>query len=161
MNFECNTTQQLRMKSAIIDFASSFKWVRSAGLTLTLKQRLKQQAIDSYAASANFRHFMNRLNRKVYGNRAHRHGRGLKVLPVLEFDELVRYHNHAVVEFPLHMEFDEFNAAIVDSWHKTQWGYDHTDVIPMTDDGWIRYIFKLDQKPQYDLAIDWMNARKD
>ena len=53
----------------------------------------------------------------------------------------------------------EFKQAIEDAWAKTRWGYDQTAIVPMTSDGWVRYISKLDQKPQYDLAIDWPNIR--
>jgi hypothetical protein len=149
------------IRQSFIDFASSVAWQFPMALTLTLKQRVGGIAIDHVAAAQNFRHFMNRLNRRVFGNSAARHGRGLNVIPVIENDEIVRLHYHAVIDRPERMTPEEFRRAIDASWRKTLWGYNQLVLEPMTNNGWINYIGKFGQKPDYALAIDWTNARTD
>jgi hypothetical protein len=149
-----------KLQHSLRDYLNSIAWQRPIAVTLTLKQRIKQQDLDRYVATKNFRHFMNRLNRKVFGTAAHRHGKGLRVIPVLEHDELVRFHNHATIDQPAHLDFDHFKEMIETCWSKTTWGFRQMHIVPVTDGpGWIRYITKFDQKPEYDLDIDWMNAR--
>ena len=149
----------VKIQEAFVQYSISIKWSAPVAVTLTMKQRQSAQNIDHMLASRNFRHFLNRLNREVYGNAARRFGKGLKVIAVLEHDALVRFHYHAVIDQPETMNFTEFKQAIEDAWAKTRWGYDQTEIVPMTSEGWVRYISKLDQKPQYDLAIDWPNIR--
>lgn len=147
------------LQKVFVQYARSIKWIEPVAISLTMKQRVFDQKIDMYFASANFRHFMNRLNRKVFGNAAHRFGRGLKVLPVQEHNELVRLHYHGVIDKPQRMSFDEFRDAINAAWQRTAWGYKQTAIEPIRNDGWHEYLAKLRQKPQYDLAFDWVNVR--
>lgn len=159
---ECDqSTKNKRLQEAVIAYANEIPWKNPVALTLTLKQQIKKQAINVYLASANLRHFMSRLNRKIFGNAVRRHNKGLQILPVLEHDTLVRFHNHAIIDRPEEMDFDEFKAVVETTWAKTTWGYNQICIEPVTSDGWIRYIAKLNQKPEFDLAIDWMNARSD
>src|ERR1700693_1165868 len=69
--------------------------------------------IDDYSCRQAFRHFMNLLNRAVYGSAFRRHGKRLRVLPVLEKGEVRaralrpwecgasgRWHIHCAIELP-------------------------------------------------------------
>lgn len=152
--------QNQKLQNALRAYLNALPWQKPIAVTLTLKQRIKQQQVDLYAASTNFRQFMNRLNRKIFGNAAQRYGKGLRVIPVLEHDEQVRFHNHATIDQPMHMDFDRFEQIIETCWLKTTWGFRQMHIVPITDGpGWMRYITKTDQKSDFDLAIDWMNAR--
>jgi hypothetical protein len=39
------------------------------------------------------------------------------------------------------------------------WGYDQIEVRPDADRGWLNYITKLRDKPDFASAIDWVNVR--
>lgn len=149
-----------KFKPSLRDYLDRIPWERPLAVSLTLKQQIKQQRLDLYEASKNFRHFMNRLNRKVFGSAVGRFGKGLRAIPVLEHDELVRFHYHATIDQPGHLEFEDFKEAIKSCWLKTAWGYKEMYIVPVTNGpGWHRYITKANQQPDFDLAIDWMNAR--
>jgi hypothetical protein len=154
-----DTDKSRKLKDSVTEYLAAIPWQNPIALSLTLKQRVKQQEIDLYLATSNFRHFMNRLNRRAFGNGPSRFGNGLRVISVHERDELVRLHNHAIVDRPDHMDFDQFKSAVEECWLKTTWGYRQMHIVPVTSNGWTRYITKSNQKPEYDLAIDWMNAR--
>src|SRR5665811_897847 len=91
-------------------------------VTLTLKQAWQPDRggwvkIDDYRCRQAFRHFMNLLNRAVYGSAFRRHGKRLRVLPVLEKGEVRaralrpwecgasgRWHIHCAIELPSHFD---------------------------------------------------------
>lgn len=154
-----NSNRAIKMRDSLREYLEAVPWHQPVAISLTLKQRIKQQNLDAYIATTNFRHFMNRLNRRSFGNATARFGKGLRVMSVLEHDELVRFHNHGIIDRPNHLDFGSFKNAIEECWLKTAWGYRQTHIVPVNDSGWTHYITKLDQKPEYDLAIDWMNAR--
>src|ERR1700684_3815225 len=77
-------------KSHLVDTSS---WRPFCDVTLTLKQarRCEKGAwlkIDDYSCREAFRHFMNLLNRAVYGAAFRRYGKRLRVLAVLEKGEI-------------------------------------------------------------------------
>src|SRR5258708_38996210 len=76
-------------ESAKSHFFDTSSWGEFCDVTLTLKQALQPDRggwvkIDDYRCRQAFRHFMNLLNRAVYGSAFRRHGKRLRVLPVLE-----------------------------------------------------------------------------
>jgi hypothetical protein len=93
-------------------------WRSICDLTLTLKQGLCSAVppdnalgsknshmwipIDEAQSKKAFRHFINLLNRAVYGNAVHRHGKRLRVIGVVEKDGDGRWHIHAAIEPPMH-----------------------------------------------------------
>lgn len=123
------------------------------GVDLTLKQGTREERLDDIKAVQNFRHFMNILNRKVYGNSATRFGQRIAVIPVLERKNH-RYHYHTVLRKPTKLEQTEFINLIVESWGKTRFGYREFFPHMQIDAGWVGYITKL--KSQSD-EIDWVN----
>lgn len=152
--------QDQKLRDSLREYLAKIPWERPVALSLTLKQRIEGQQISLYAATSNFRHFMNRLNRFAFGNAARRYGKGLRVMPVLEHDELVRFHHHATIDQPAHLEFDQFKTAVETCWLDTAWGYQQMFIVPVTDlSGWNGYLTKANQKQQFDLAIDWINTR--
>jgi len=97
-------------------------WGPFCDVTLTLKQARQSERgawikVDDYSCRQAFRHFMNLLNREVYGAAFRRHGKRLRVLPVLEKGEVHatalrswergtsgRWHIHCAIELPSHLE---------------------------------------------------------
>jgi len=95
----------------------------------------------------------------VFGSSAQRFKKGLKLFPVIETSADNRIHIHALIDCPDHIGPSEFLDKIDKAWSKTNFGYHHTHIQPIRDDGWSTYITKFNQKSEYDLAIDWMNVR--
>jgi hypothetical protein len=78
------------VKSHLFDTS---RWGAFCDVTLTLKQARQSERgawikIDDYACRKAFRHFMNLLNRAVYGAAFRRYNKSLRVLPVLEKGEV-------------------------------------------------------------------------
>jgi len=122
-------------------------------VTLTFKQ---VTLIDSEAKKC-VRHFMNRLNYKVYGKRFQRHGKKLSILPVFEGNRNVRLHVHLSLEQPESLSFDKYSKLIHESWGKTNFGHRNIDIQPQYD-GWIGYLLKHKSKSDGVLSsIDWEN----
>jgi hypothetical protein len=102
-------------KTNLFDTSS---WGDFCDVTLTLKQRHQPDSggwikIEDYRCRQAFRHFMNLLNRAVYGSACRRYGKRLRVLPVLEKGEVRartlrswergtsgRWHIHCAIELP-------------------------------------------------------------
>jgi len=145
-------------------------WRSICDLTLTLKQaRLSTVPRDAWMYSKYkeiwvnvdeihckqaFRHFMNLLNRAVYGNAVRRHGKRLRVIAVVEKETSGRWHLHVAIEPPIHMTFEQFAATIRSCWRKTDWGYDELMVRRGANEGWIEYMLKSRQKSDLDAWID-------
>jgi hypothetical protein len=77
-------------KSHLFDTNS---WGAFCDVTLTLKQARQSESggwikVDDYACRQAFRHFVNLLNRAIYGVAFRRYGKRLRVLAVLEKGEL-------------------------------------------------------------------------
>ena len=142
-------------------------WQHPFAVTLTLRQSVKVN--DGYIAtdvwltntlaSQNLRHFLNRLNRSIYGKASSRFGKGVSCIPVLEGGGSKRLHYHAVIDCPRTNIVLEFPQLVAEHWHSTQWGYWQIDCQPKPDQNWINYITKFRDKPDYSDAIDWVNLR--
>ena len=81
------------LESAKSHFFDTSNWGPFCDVTLTLKQARQSERgawvrIDDYPCRQAFRHFMNLLNRAVYGAAFRRYGKRLRVLPVLEKGEV-------------------------------------------------------------------------
>jgi len=80
-------------ESAKSYFFDTSSWGAFCDVTLTLKQARQPDSggwvkIDDYRCRQAFRHFMNLLNKAVYGAAFRRYGKRLRVLPVLEKGEV-------------------------------------------------------------------------
>lgn len=159
----------ISFKNIIFDFIRQFEWGDVIAVTLTMKKKSEGQWLDEIKASQNLRHFLNRLNCAVYGNSFRRHGKRLKVFPVIEND--TRLHYHLILECPRvepvtsfsdlktkGREFFRFRRLIQDCWRKTQFGYHQICFHESPTEGWVEYLLKGRTKYDYLRSIDWENA---
>ena len=146
-------------RRALLSSVRLDQFERPLAVTLTMKLRASGRACDPVTASRNFRHFMNRLNRTVFGQAAKRYGKRLRVFPVLEQNREGRLHYHAIIDRPKWIGIAEFGAFVRENWLRTDFGYRQIDVQPVTGDGWVAYLCKRRQKPEGLLdSIDWNNC---
>jgi hypothetical protein len=156
-------------KSNLFDTST---WGPFCGVTLTLRQALQLDGggwlrIDEYTCRQAFRHFTNLLNRAVYRAAFRRHGKRLRVLPVLEKGEIRpsalrswergasgRWHIHCAIELPEHLDAIALEDLIRVSWAKVEWGYGQILVRENANEGWVSYMLKGTQKSQFDWRLD-------
>ena len=106
---------------------------------------------------------MNLLNRAVFGAAFRRHGRRLRVLPVLERGEVRaralrtgergpfgRWHIHCAVELPSHVAAIALEKLIRTCWAKVEWGHSRILVRDGASAGWISYMLMNRQKSEFD-----------
>jgi hypothetical protein len=153
-----------RLRQSIIDFVNFPSWRNPIAVTLTLKQRITilggSLSINKDRCSQNFHHFLNRLNRQLFGNRARRYGKSIPVFSVIEESADSRTHIHSLIDRPESVSIEEYKALITHSWKETDWGYNHIHFDENPNEGWIWYMTKPSQKTEFDLSIDWTNYRK-
>ncbi len=160
---------QFTYRQAFHDLVRTEQFADPFAVTLTLRQGLNGSGgmqgqfkrIERYDAEQNFRHFMNLLNRQVYGHAAERYGKRVQVVPVLEGGSSTRYHYHAIIDCPRPQLHFEFPAMIRSCWLRTPWGYDQIDIQSSCNEGWTNYISKFRSKVEYDMSFDWTNCHLD
>ena len=156
-------------KSHLFDTSS---WGEFCDVTLTLRQARQSERgawvkIDDYPCRQAFRHFTNLLNRAVFGAAFGRHGKRLRVLPVLERGEVCtrelrswecgasgRWHIHCAIELPPHFDAVALENLICDCWAKVELGYGRILVRDCANAGWIDYMLKDRQKSEFDGLLD-------
>jgi hypothetical protein len=114
--------------------------------------------LNEYQCREAFRHFMKMLNRRTYGKASYRYGKRINVVPILEKETHRRWHIHAAIEPPHHMDAAQFENLIQHCWRKTHWGYDRITIDQSADHGWINYMLKSSQKSELEYwvdCIDW------
>jgi hypothetical protein len=159
-------------ESARSHFFDTSNWGPFCDVTLTLKQALQSEGgawvmIDDYPCRQAFRHFMNLLNRAVYGAAFRRYGKRLRVLPVLEKGEVRaralcswergtsgRWHIHCAIELPSHFDAVVLENLIRDCWAKVELGHARILVRDGANAGWIDYMLKGRQKSEFDGFLD-------
>jgi hypothetical protein len=147
-------------------------WGRFCDVTLTFKQALQSNngawvRVNDYLCRQAHRHFMNLLNRAVYGAAFRRHGKRLRVLSVLEKGEVRapalrssehgtsgRFHIHSAIELPSHCNAMVLERLIRKCWAKVDWGHSRVLVRDGANDGWINYMLKGRQKSAFDGFFD-------
>ena len=160
------------LKSAKSWFFDTSSWRPFCDITLTLRQARRLDCggwvkIDDYQCRQAFRHFVNLLNRAVYRAAFRRHGKRLRVLPVLEKGEACaralrsgqrgtsgRWHVHCAIELPPHFDAVALEKLIRRCWAKVEWGYGEILVRDGTNVGWINYMLKGRQKSEFDSLLD-------
>jgi hypothetical protein len=159
-------------ESAKSHFFDTSSWGEFCDVTLTLKQAWQPDRggwvkIDDYRCRQAFRHFINLLNRAVYGSAFRRHGKRLRVLPVLEKGEVRaralrpwecgasgRWHIHCAIELPSHFDAITLENMIRECWAKVEWGHGRILVRDGANAGWIDYMLKDRQKSEFDGFLD-------
>jgi hypothetical protein len=138
------------LKKYVVDFDID----NTFGVTLTLRQGIKNQKLDEISCSQNLRHFLNVLNQKVFGNQVKRFNKRLKVLPVLEMSKGNRLHYHLTLENPYPQDPNRFSDLIEVVWNKTKFGHRHIHIHKNVNWEWNDYITKFNNSND---QIDWMN----
>lgn len=152
-------------QSAFRAFAQIDHWRAPHAVTLTLKQGIVVSRGDADIlvrlttgeATQNYRHFINLLSSAVLGRAARRIGRRLNTISTIEGGYGRRLHIHAVIDCPRDDLLVVFPSMIIEAWRRTQWGHGQINIQSGADAGWINYISKLRDKPNYADAIDWEN----
>lgn len=150
------------IQSSVRDFLSIDDWNSPFAVTLTMKQRLMGELngnpsftkLDRYEASKNLKHFLNKLNRRLFKNSHARFGKRVRVIPILEGGSGTNLHWHLVIECPRDDLVDVFPSMIDSLWRATNWGDVQTHIAPC-DAGWLDYITKRRSKPDFGTSIDW------
>jgi hypothetical protein len=157
------------IKSRLFDTSH---WGPFCDVTLTLKQARRSDSgmwvkMGDYSCRRAFCHFMNLLNRAVYGAAFRRYGKCLRVLPILEKGDFRsralrswergasgRWHVHAAIELPSHCDAVLLENLIRRCWAKVEWAYSRILVRDGANTGWIGYMLKHRQKSQFDNFLD-------
>src|SRR5215470_14274960 len=160
------------LESAKSHFFDTSSWGAFCDVTLTFRQARQPDRggwvkIDDYRCRQAFRHFMNLLNRAVYGAAFRRYGKSVRVLPVLEKGEVRasalrswergtsgRWHIHCAIELPLHLDAVALERLIRRCWAKVELGCSRILVRDCADAGWINYMLKDRQKSEFDGFVD-------
>ena len=131
------------------------QWHRPHAWTFTFQY---DQSLDS--AKKNMRHFLNVLNKKVYGNASQRFDKKLKCIPVIESDIDKRLHYHLIIEHLSrgNMRQETYHLLIGSLWKygrvQSNGVFDYSE-----DSAWLDYILKSETKElgTKDLSIDIEN----
>ena len=151
-------------RKQLLTFINFSSWSNPIAVTLTFKQVFHSVCgsirLTATQASQNVRHFLNKINRKYYKNAHKRHGKSLSAFPVMEISSDGRLHYHLLIDRPPHINAVQFGTDIRSIWQSTDWGYKEVHIDERPNEGWLYYMTKHSQKPDYDLSIDWMNYNK-
>jgi hypothetical protein len=126
-------------------------WHSICDLTLTLRQSRRANNgapvfLDESQSRKAFAVFIHHRDRAVYGNAALRFEKRVKVVPVIEKENCGRWHIHAAIELPSHVDAVTFEQLVQQSWSKVDWAYDRVFLRDNADRGWLEYILKRGQK---------------
>ncbi len=154
-------------RDQLIEWIGLDDWRSPFAVTFSLRQCVSvsngaisvSQWLTDTVASQNMRHFLNKLDRSVFGKAASRFGKQVGCIPVLEGGCDKRLHYHALIDCPRPELVADFPLLVADHWRSTQWGYWQVDCQANADDGWLTYITKFRDKPNLADAIDWTNLR--
>lgn len=160
------TYNDRNLRDSLRNWIDLSDWSNPFAVTLTLKQRFVEFGdsgrlgipITKELAQQNYRHFMNLLNKEMFGHAASRYGKKVRAFSVLEGGGSKRLHYHSIIDCPRDELFQLFPAIVASTWSSTQWGYHQIQVDPGADEGWLSYITKLRDKADYSLDIDWTNC---
>lgn len=165
MNKFENEKQQL----AIRKWIDISKWNNPCSIDLTMKKSIKyynnngsmRKKISKYEAYNNFRHFLNILNKKIFGNASIRYGKSLVVFAVLEGTKNKHLHYHAIIDVPLGKDIKDFKKMLRETWLETDWGDEQMKINFNINQGKLNYITKLKDKYSVADSIDWLNVTLD
>ena len=153
-----------RHQQAFREFSRIDGWNAPLAVTLTMKQgipidqsRRAYERLTPERASQNLRHFLNLLNKRVYGKAYTRFNVRVPVIPILEGGTRSRLHYHLTIDCPRDDLLPMYPELIRSLWARTRWGYEQIDIQADADNGWINYSSKLRDKPSFEDSIDWVN----
>lgn len=152
------------------NYITSFDWVNAYCLTLTLKKAAnffyEKTFIPHYVKgdeisySRNLQHFLNRLNKKVFGNAVRRFDKKLNCYAAFEGGVgFTRPHFHLLIQGSPYHTKNEFERLVEKEWTKTNYGYREVYVLKHNQNsGWEGYISKEYSKTNLFDCIDWGNV---
>ena len=156
------TKKERLMKEHLVEWYQHSPIQHPFSVTITMKQRLNSFQLDSIRTSTNTKHFLNRLNKKMFGNKTKRFGVKVDSFVVVEGDTDHRLHTHLIIGRPSHITHDQFVSLISQSVEKTQWGYNQIDIQKLETDldhmKWFFYLLKERSKTDLQSNIDWLNT---
>lgn len=149
------------------NWISQQNFVQPFAVTLTLRQCVTvpigtpsaRMWINETLASQNLRHFLNKLNRSIFGKAAIRFNKSVACIPILEGGTHKRLHYHLLLDCPRADLVESFPGLIADHWRSSMWGYHQLDCQRDPDAGWVNYMTKFRDKTDFADAIDWVNVR--
>ena len=155
-----SSARKKAIRNAIHSVFDISKFRSPHAVTLTMKQAryiggLCYIKLTETEASQNLRHFLNVVNRKVFGSGGVRKGERLNRYPVLECDS-VRIHYHLCLDKPDALTIEGFTALIHKTWRRTNLVTKGRSKAGAMLDGfvWTSFQTKFDG---YADAIDWIN----
>ena len=156
------TEKERLMKDRLVEWYHNSQIQNPYSVTITMKQRLNSFNVDSIRTSTNTKHFLTRLNKKMFGNRTKRFGVKVDSFVVIEGDTNHRLHTHLIVGRPSHITDDHFVSLITQSVERTKWGYNQIDIQKLNTDldhtKWFFYLLKDRSKTDLQSNIDWLNT---
>jgi hypothetical protein len=138
-------------------------WINPVAVTLTLKycyyyrgRRIWRNQSDY---EATLKHFLNVLNKKIYGRGWKKFGCRLSVIFFYEEQtdvaRRVRPHFHGCIDRPPTISEDEFQVLIETTWSNLNFGYQQVRIDNCNNrDGWLNYISKFRTKMAFADALD-------
>ena len=147
--YESNARPSVKLAAQI--WLGSISSSYPIALTLTLKQQIAytspkgsvRKRIDRNDCEKIAERFIRKLNQQVYGHAAHRYGKGLKYIVVVEGERTNKnLHLHmAIGDLPIHVRLNELEKFV----SQAKLHVEHIDAqhkLDIADSGWMTYITK-------------------
>ena len=149
-------------QKALLSMCEITHWRSIVALTLNLKQVVRTLdngfiGVDEFVCRKAFSHYMRQLNELVYKAAYRRHGKRLRVIPVLEKSADGRWHYHVAIEPPAHVDAYDFGKLAMSIWLAQELGYGFGDVSFDADRGWISYQLKRRSKDGLECFLDCLD----
>lgn len=144
-----------------------FEWLldenfRALPITIIFRKSLKLKdgrcmRLDVQELKKTVRHFMRRLNRRIFGKAACKAGARLECQFIWEDADETGLHVHGRIELPRHLLDHEFEEVLTDVTRGMEW---IKYVRPEPDDSihWVEYILKLIRKGVLQDHFDEVNS---
>jgi len=143
----------IEYKNIVVKWIEGVKFNNPFAITLTMRVNKFNDI------SQNLRYFINRLNQRYLKASYKVFKKRLKVIPILEGNDVIHYHYHLIIDNPYNNRDEEFKKLIRECWRKTPLYNSSIDIKTMKDKGWIRYIMKSRSKKSIMDSIDWSNTQ--
>ena len=172
------STNKSTVQKGVYDWINdrSENFINPLSLTLTLKKTTGNylevvKKLDKNDVIINTKHFLNYLNRKIYGNKPYRKLK-VKSLIKIELNNDNRYHLHLMIEKPEKYTDSNFIDLIKSCWNKTFYAYNvmKFDYLKTETDikKWVKYLSKgnslIDSLDIYSSSIleneDWVKSKR-
>ena len=140
------------LRNIAVNWIEGVSFVNPFAITLTMRVNKFNDI------SQNLRYFINRLNQRYLKSSYKVFKKRLKVIPILEGNDVINYHYHLIIDNPFFNRNEEFEKTIRECWRKTPLYNSSIDIKSMKDKGWIRYIMKSRSKKSIMDSIDWSNT---